>query len=155
MTDIDLDPSAGTIGPADGITFFVAGAPYGKGRPRVSSFGGRARMYTPEKTVAYENLVRISADIAMGSMPVITGPVSVFMRILVPTPASMPKKRQKEAMAGLLMPTKKPDIDNVEKAIFDALNGVVWKDDVQVVDVTKSKRYSEKPGVWVVIKEIK
>lgn len=41
----------------------------------------------------------------------------------------------------------------MEKAIFDGMNGVVWKDDVQVVEVRKRKRYAETPGVVVIVKE--
>lgn len=40
------------------------------------------------------------------------------------------------------MPTTKPDLDNLEKNIKDALNGVAWHDDAQVCDVTKKKRYA-------------
>ncbi len=52
-------------------------------------------------------------------------------------------------MSGQLHPTKKPDLDNVQKAIYDGLNGVVWKDDVQVVKAVVGKRYGETPGVRV------
>ncbi|MNP83694.1 Endodeoxyribonuclease RusA [compost metagenome] len=61
----------------------------------------------------------------------------------------MSKKRKAMAIAGELFPTKKPDMDNVIKAIYDGLNGVVWKDDVQVVDAFVRKRYGEVPGVHV------
>ncbi|UGA38203.1 RusA family crossover junction endodeoxyribonuclease [Chromobacterium haemolyticum] len=45
------------------ISFFVPGAPVGKGRPKVSSRGGKfARMYTPEKTANYESLIALAAQ---------------------------------------------------------------------------------------------
>ena len=62
--------------------------------------------------------------------------------------------RQREAEAGLILPAVKPDADNLAKAICDAINGVVWKDDVQVVDLTLKKRYSMQPGVAVRIDEV-
>jgi Holliday junction resolvase RusA-like endonuclease len=62
---------------------------------------------------------------------------------------SWSKKKSAAALAGTVMPTKKPDADNVLKAICDGINGIVFRDDVQVVNVSLSKRFSETPGVQV------
>ena len=51
------------------------------------------------------------------------------------------------------MPVKKPDWDNVAKAITDSLNGIVYVDDAQIVSVYVSKRYSAEAGVGVTIRE--
>jgi Holliday junction resolvase RusA-like endonuclease len=136
------------------IRFTIPGAPIGKGRPRIGRVGAHARMFTPEKTVAYEGLVAHEGRLAMAGRTLIEGAVSVVMDICLPVPASWSGKKQREALGGKVWPTKKPDIDNVEKAIFDGLNGVVWKDDVQVVDVVKRKRYGEVPGVTVEVEEL-
>lgn len=137
------------------IRFTVPGAPVGKGRPKVSTRGGKfAQMYTPEKTASYEGMVALAAQQAMAGRPLITGPVDVRMMITLPIPASWSKKKQAAALAGQILPTKKPDIDNVEKAIYDGINGVVWTDDVQVCDVIKRKRYGAIPGVTVQVQEI-
>ena len=137
------------------ITFTVPGTPVGKGRPKVASRGGRfAQLYTPEKTANYEGLVAHSGQVAMNGRDLIAGAVSVRLDIRLPVPASWSKRKQSQALDGQVLPTKKPDIDNVEKAIFDGLNGVVWNDDVQVVEVTKRKRYGAVPGVQVVIREV-
>jgi Holliday junction resolvase RusA-like endonuclease len=136
------------------LTFTIPGNPVGKGRARVSRRGGFARLYTPEKTANYESLVAMAGQQAMAGRPVIEGAVTVNMRIAVQIPASWSKKKQAAALAGQVYPTTKPDIDNVEKAIFDGLNGVVWKDDVQVVSVVKSKWYGDVPGVEVSITPI-
>jgi len=133
------------------VTFVVPGQPQGKGRARVGRIAGHARMFTPEKTLAYEGLVAHQASIAMGPLPLFEGPCSVSMDIVCQIPASWSVKKQTQAIIGAIRPITKPDVDNVEKAIFDGCNGVVWKDDVQVVDVRKSKRYGEIPGVTVVI----
>jgi Holliday junction resolvase RusA-like endonuclease len=71
-----------------------------------------------------------------------------------PIPASWSLKKQAQAEAGLILPTTKPDTDNVVKAIFDACNGVVWRDDVQAVDLSLRKRYSRSPCVKVWIEPI-
>lgn len=80
--------------------------------------------------------------------------VSVVLDIQVPIPASWSQRKRDQAIAGYICPTTKPDIDNVEKAVFDGLNGITWKDDVQVVEVSKRKRYSASPCVVVSISPV-
>jgi Holliday junction resolvase RusA-like endonuclease len=133
------------------LTFTIPGAPVGKGRPRVARRGRFTTMYTPEKTASYESLVKLAGHQAMAGRALFLEAVAVVLDIRVPIPASWSQKKQALAAAGEIHPTTKPDIDNVEKAIFDGLNGVAWKDDVQVVRVTKQKRYSATPCVEVSI----
>ena len=137
------------------VRFEVPGTPVGKGRPKVSTRGGKfARMYTPEKTASYEGLIALSARQAMGGRPLIDGPVDVSLMIRLAVPASWSKKKQAAALAGQVLPTKKPDADNVLKAVFDGMNGVVWVDDVQACGVVLRKRYAETPGVTVVVRKM-
>jgi Holliday junction resolvase RusA-like endonuclease len=133
------------------VSFEVPGQAVGKGRPRIGKVGQHARMFTPAKTVNYEGMVALAAHQAMAGAPLIEGPCIARLRIECQIPASWSGKKQRAAAAGDLMPTTKPDVDNVIKAIFDACNGVVWKDDVQVVDLVLSKRYSLAPRVFVCI----
>ena len=58
------------------------------------------------------------------------------------------------ALAGEIFPTSKPDVDNVIKGIFDAMNEIVWRDDKQVVDLTVKKRYAETPMARVMVREL-
>lgn len=133
------------------ISFVVPGQPQGKGRPRIGKIGQHARMFTPAKTVAYEGLVAHAAQQALAGRPLLEGPVSVLMVIRCQIPASWSQKKQREAgdLETSIRPTTKPDIDNVVKAIFDGCNGVLWRDDVQVVDMRVRKRYDFNPGVYV------
>lgn len=133
------------------IRFSVPGQPQGKGRPRVGQVGGFARMFTPAKTLAYEGFIALQAQIAMQHHDLVDGPVLVRMFIALQIPESKSKKWKADALAGRVFPTTKPDVDNTVKAVFDALNGVVWKDDVQVVDLVLTKRYSAAPRVEVEI----
>lgn len=135
------------------IAFTVPGVPIGKGRPRVTTVAGSARMYTPAKTASYEGLIAHEARTVMGDRDLFAGPVDVLLEIKVPIPASWSKKKQRAALDGDLRPTGKPDIDNTCKAIFDGINQVVWRDDSQVVSVTARKRYALVPGVHVLITE--
>lgn len=142
-------PSGSPSLKAGSIRFVVAGQPQGKGRPNIVKIGDFTRMASPKKTVAYEGLIAVQAQIAMQHRDLIEGPVLVRIFIGCQVPASWSQKKQRDALAGLVFPTTKPDVDNVEKALFDGLNGVVWKDDVQVVDVDKTKRYSARPRLEV------
>ena len=108
-------------------------------------------MFTPAKTVAYESLIALAAQQAMAGAPLITGPVMLTVQMFHPIRPSWSKKKQADALANIVRPTIKCDADNCMKAVCDALNGVAWKDDVQVVDATISKRFSATPCVIVSI----
>lgn len=106
-------------------------------------------MFTPQKTVSYEGLVSLSAQSALNTRPMFTQAVAVNMFIDCQVPASWSKKKTAAALDGTTLPVTKPDIDNVVKAVFDGLNGVLWTDDVLVVDTRIRKRYAATPGVRV------
>ena len=127
------------------IEFTVPGTPVGKGRPRMAA----GRMYTPAKTASYESLVAYAAAAAMKGRPLFEGACSCTLVIVLPIPASWSRKKQAQALEGRLYPTTKPDKDNVIKAVYDAMNGVVWRDDVQACDGQQTKRYGAVPGVRV------
>lgn len=131
------------------INFTVPGAPIGKGRPKIVKIAGHSRMATPTKTVAYEGLVAHAAHQAMAGRPMIDSACSIYLQIDAAVPASWSAKKQRMALAGEVLPTTKPDADNVVKAVFDGLNGVLWRDDVLVVDLRVRKRYAATPCVRV------
>ena len=137
------------------IEFFVPGAPIGKGRPRAARRGAGVVMFTPEKTAGYEALVAAAASNAMRAEagPLFTGPLEAVLEMRIPIPASWSKAHKAAALAGIELPTSKPDIDNVAKAILDACNCVVFRDDAQVVMLVATKAFSDEPGVRVVIRE--
>ena len=59
------------------------------------------------------------------------------------------KKKRAMMIAGDIVPTKKPDFDNIQKIICDALNGVAYHDDSQIVKADIEKVYSTMPHVEV------
>lgn len=124
------------------IEFVIPGKAVGKGRPRFRKVGAFVQTYTPEKTVSWENLVAVSAMNARGDLMPTDSPVSLRVEVQCLPPASWSKKKQLAALAGEVHPAKKPDLDNVIKAIGDALNGVLWVDDCQIVRVEAWKRYA-------------
>lgn len=106
-------------------------------------------MHTPPETKAYEEEIALRCRQAMTARAAFTGPVSVSIFVVMRPPASWAKKRQQDAMAGLNVPTSRPDLDNVLKAILDGMNGIAYGDDAQVVSLSASKRYGPDEGVDV------
>ena len=133
------------------IRFTVPGPPQGKGRPRFSTKGGFARAFTPQKTVAYEGLIAMAGEAAMAGAVPFEGPMRVDAIATFAIPKSWSKKRRAEAESGTVFHTSKPDRDNIDKAIGDGLNGIIWKDDSQVAAGQTIKRYGAVPGLVVEI----
>lgn len=137
------------------ITFTVPGSPQGKMRPRVVKRGNFVQTYTPDKTVNYENLVKLMyGQEAKGRVFDRDKSLRVLIVALYDIPQSTSKKRAELMRIGEIRPTKKPDLDNIAKIICDALNGVAYHDDAQVVDLKVVKYYSDTPCVTVTIEEV-
>jgi Holliday junction resolvase len=131
------------------LAFSMSGEPRGKGRPRVDTRGAFPRIHTDGKTARYERSVRKIAQAAMKGRAPLEGPVSVSLRFRMPIPKSATKRVRTAMAAGEIAHTGRPDLDNMAKAIFDALNKVVFADDAQVVRSFVTKIYAEQPGVDV------
>jgi Holliday junction resolvase RusA-like endonuclease len=132
------------------ITFTVPGEPCAKQRPRVTKFG----TYTPEKTVVYENLVKTIAQQAMQGKQLLEGKLQMRIIANFKIPNTISKKKHEDMCNGNIRPIKRPDIDNIAKAIADSLNNIVYKDDSQIVTIIASKWYSDIPEVFVEITTI-
>ena len=139
----------------NGLTFTVPGEPTGKERPKFSTINGHVRAITPKRTVSYENLVKLSFGQAYpGAKPIEKDvPLLVTITVFFKIPASVSKKKRQEMLEDRIKPTKKPDCDNIAKSVLDALNGIAYYDDAQVVTLTVDKLYSETPRVEVEITE--
>ncbi len=137
--------------------FTVFGEPIAKGRPRfsVNRSQGYVRVRTPEKTVAYENLVKLEYHNQCGGDPF---PEKTMLRMTIKAYFAIPKsasKKAKEAMVSMQQqPVKKPDADNLLKSIADSLNQVAYHDDSQIVSASVEKYYAEQPRVEVCIEDI-
>ena len=131
------------------ITFTIPGEPVAKARARVTIAGGRAHAYTPAKTSAYEQLVAVYAKAAMKNAPLLEHPVRLHLGIYCKVPGSWSKKRRAEALGGMERPAKAPDLDNICKSLADGMNGIVYVDDSQIVELVASKHYAIEPYVSV------
>jgi Holliday junction resolvase RusA-like endonuclease len=136
------------------MRFTVFGKPEGKARARVPR---RGHAYTPDKTRAYEEMVQLAfREQCWGEVPFTAGiPVKVSIIAFYAVPQSASRKMRERMKNNEIAPTVKPDWDNVGKIVCDALNGVAWHDDAQVVDAHVEKRYGIEPMVCVVIEPIK
>lgn len=134
------------------FTLNIPGEPRGQGRPRFARTTSGVTTYTDSETKGYQNLIRTMANIARVRM--IDGPVSIAIVAYFEIPKSASKSRQRDMRQGMFYPTKRPDADNISKAVLDALNGIAFKDDAQVCELTIRKRWADEPSVRVEIKAL-
>jgi len=132
--------------PQEPIVIELPGEPKGKGRPRFSRKTGTA--YTPPETRSYEAQLKWMAKLAMKGRDPIIGPVEVFVAAVMSVPASWSGVRRRLALYCGLRPVVRPDADNLSK-MLDAFNGLVWRDDNQIVDLHISKHYGAKPCLTI------
>ena len=131
------------------IRFTIPGPPQGKGRPRFTRNGNHA--YTPQKTAIYERSVAQAYKLSSAHREPLTCPVELRIDAYMPIPESWPKSKKAAALAEVILPTVKPDADNIGKSIADALNGVAYLDDKQITSLVVKKRYGAWPHVDVQI----
>lgn len=132
------------------IKFIVPGEPKAKQRHRMTKQGFS---YTPKQTVEYENWVK-QCYFAEHKQVFLEGQIKATIKAYFGIPKSYSKKKRKEISEGTLHPTKRPDTDNIAKAILDSLNGLAYKDDSAVVDLRVAKLFDEKPRVEVILEII-
>jgi Holliday junction resolvase RusA-like endonuclease len=135
------------------IHFDVAGIPVAQGSKTVgrSANGAPFVRDTAKGLKDWRQLVAWSAQEAVGiNAPWLFArtPLRVGVVFRMPVPKSAPKRRRLPA-------TKKPDLDKLLRAILDALTGVLYHDDSQVVEalVRKELAYDAAPGVSVSVSE--
>ena len=134
------------------VTFEVEGDPVPKGRPRFARRGQFVQTYTDAKTIDYETQVAIKARHAIGASEPLQGALTVFLYLRYAVPASYSKKRKEACLRGVEYP-KRIDLDNVYKSITDAMNGIVYTDDSQIVEAHITKVYAETAGANIMVQE--
>mgnify|MGYP003630863029 CR=1 FL=1 len=115
----------------------VQGEPIAKGRPRFA----RGHTYTPKRTIDAENIIKLAAFEA--GVEKMEGPLRLRVTFSMRIPKSWPAQSRKEALEGFIRPTKTPDMDNLIKLVADALNGIAYEDDKQIVEIMAVKKYGE------------
>jgi Holliday junction resolvase RusA-like endonuclease len=121
------------------IRVFIPIDPVPKARPR---FTRRGHVYTPVTTRNYEDILRWKMkDLISSNNVLYTMALCFTIRLFIRKPDSVKR----------YYPSVRPDIDNYVKAVLDACNGVVYKDDGQIISLTVSKAYADVPGVEILI----
>lgn len=129
----------------------VEGEPIGKGRPRVSSRSGT--VYTPRKTVAYEDALRFAAKLSKDRLGM--APAIAIIRAFSEPPTSWSQKKKKVAVGGRVQKITKPDIDNVVKSALDGIQDVCFEDDRQIVACVAVKAYDVRARLEIELLAIK
>lgn len=136
----------------DELRFTVPGEARGKGRPRATARKGFVSLYTDAATVKYEKLVLTHALAVFGDRKPFDVALTMIMVVRVAPPASASKKATAEMLSGFVFPAKGFDLDNVVKAVSDAMNAKIYTDDRLIVHLVARKIYAANPGVDVLIR---
>ena len=131
------------------ITLVIPGEPVAKGRPRVMRSGVT---FTPPKTLNYETLIKELFIISRQAL--MTGELRAEIDAYFTINKTVSQKKKEQMISQQIRPTKRPDLDNVAKAVLDALNGLAYNDDSQIVSLTINKYWAEVPRVTIRIEEV-
>lgn len=130
------------------LDLFVPGIPAPQGSKR---HVGNGVMLESSKTVGdWRSVVAWSAASARQHPP-LDGAIVFVVEFVMPRPKSLPKRKPTPPH------TKRPDVDKLLRAVGDALSGVVWCDDSQLVEAHGTKRYAEldeTPGAHLLVAEL-
>lgn len=124
-------------------------------RPRATSRGGFVHVYDPPKLKAYKLEIKRLAELTKaGQQDPLTGPLAVKVTFYRTVQRSLSKAETDRRLTNKVKPTTKPDVDNYIKSLLDALNGILWKDDAQIVKLEAQKKYAEKGHIEMVINKL-
>ena len=131
-------------------TITIPGQPVAKARARVTRYG---HAYTPKRTAEYERMVQTLFTAKYGS-PRLEGPVMVEVDLYFGPAKSLRKTEREKRQRGEVPHLQRPDVDNCLKSVTDALNGIAYKDDGQIVAAVVRKVWSDEPRAEVRISSL-
>ncbi|GBG95206.1 Holliday junction resolvase [Ligilactobacillus salitolerans] len=127
-------------------------SPVAQARPRATRMGQGIRLYDPKKTAEFKKGLRLLAQAEH------VEPLQDALRIEIwfyrAVQKSISKKEHARRITGIIRPIVKPDVDNYIKSTLDGLNGILWRDDAQIVDLVAHKCYAEHPRIEIELEEI-
>jgi len=134
------------------LSFFVAGHPVTQGSKRafVNKHTGRAALLDDNraKLVNWRHDIADEARKAWRGRETEKGPVIMRLQFYLPKPKSAPKKRVTYPIG-----KRSGDLDKLERAVFDAISGVIILDDAQVISCCHSKAWGE-PGALIEMESV-
>ena len=110
--------------------------------------------YQPAHVKRYQTHIRMAAEAVMRERDPLTGPLVLAATFVMPVPKSFSKRRHSQALIGAERPITRPDASNLLKALEDALSGVVYRDDAQLVEVHVRKVFGDKPQMQAEVKPL-
>lgn len=130
----------------DEFTLFVPGIPIPQGSARAFIVGNRAVVTGANRKTKPWRAEVASAAMILRPEGFTSGAVQIELHFFMPRPIHLPKKYTR--------PTTKPDLDKLIRAVLDALTGVLWVDDSQVVEIVAKKYYDLPTGVSITIRHL-
>ena len=127
--------------------------PVEQARPRATRMGQGIRLYDPKKVSVYKKQLAMMCKFQYKQAP-LTGPLMVELNFFRHIQSSISKKERALRLSGSRRPVVKPDTDNYIKSTLDGLNGLLWEDDNQIVDLVAHKYYSDKPRVEIEVTQL-
>lgn len=127
--------------------------PVEQARPRATRMGRGIRLYDPKKVSVYKKQLAMMCKFQYKQAP-LTGPLMVEMNFFRHVQSSVSKKERKLRLSGSHRLVVKPDTDNYIKSSLDGLNGLLWEDDNQIVDLIAHKYYSDNPRVEIEVTQL-
>lgn len=136
------------------IKLTIMGKPHPKERPRFARMGGFVKTYTPQKTLDAEKAIAEQFKKEYPEHEPLECALKITIIAYMPIAKSTPKKKTELMVNNEIKMISKPDCDNLSKTVKDALNGIAYKDDSQIVEEHVYKFYSLEPKTEIVIEEV-
>lgn len=133
------------------IKFAIVGPVQAQQRPRFSRQNGHVHTYDDKKSRTYKAHVQKCAA-RYAPEQLIDSAIELHIDVFHKLQQSGSKQLKADKLAHRVRPTVKPDLDNLAKGIKDALTGMIWRDDAQVVSLTVRKFYAVDPRAEITIR---
>jgi Holliday junction resolvase RusA-like endonuclease len=131
----------------------IFGNPIAASRPRVT----RWSTYYKEPYNSYKSFLRAKVVESIANSNFTPFDASLPLKMYITFEMEIPKSfstKKRLSLEGTYV-VKKPDIDNLSKSCFDAMNKIVYNDDSQIVEIIVKKVYSFEPKTIIKIEEIR
>ncbi len=137
------------------FSVFIPGVPVAQERPGVALKKGRrfSHLYEKEASRAYKGIISLIAKTTFDKRPY-SGPVVLIIEVRRAIPKGWTRKKREDALLQRVRPTTKPDLTNYEVLAENALIGIVYHDDAQVVEKFTRKIYAAEPGIRIIVRAV-
>ena len=132
------------------LTITLLGEPVPFARMRLSARGAHF-VPAPQRNAMAAIRLECQHTMLETGTPMFDEPIGVQVASYFPISLSWSRRRQAAALAGEILPAKRPDLDNIYKLAIDACNGIAFRDDAQIVALAAFKLYSLTPRLEITI----